>query len=288
MSTTTTAWKPISLDFNSALNDIIQQQHHAIQIIAMAGKHLLPQQEDDSNTNMFYDTKKQMIIGNELPGGYYLALRLTDMYLVALDKHLQVVKKFALEGKSKKILFKKTKEMLWAVRINTIPLKNELHYEIPVHALDKNGVFTFDDDRDYLEVAAYRNNAEVILNEIAEEFHLKGDIRVWPHHFDSGSFIPISFNKKGELTKSIGIGFAIPDSMVNEPYFYLSFWSTRSYKGLEHPQPLLIGNWMMPKWNGGVLKLSDIMKAKSAVVQRQIAHDFFASGLKVIQKHFKF
>ena len=44
----------------------------------------------------------------------------------------------------------------------------------------------------------------------------------------------------------------------------------------------------MPTWNGAVLKLSDIMKAKSAQIQHQIVMDFYVSGFNILKKYFKF
>ena len=47
-------WKALALAFNQKLNDALQQQYHATQFIAMAGRHLIPQQPDDSNTNAIF------------------------------------------------------------------------------------------------------------------------------------------------------------------------------------------------------------------------------------------
>ncbi len=45
-------WKELTQDFNSDLHNVILQQHHAAQFIALVGRHMIPQQADDSNTNM--------------------------------------------------------------------------------------------------------------------------------------------------------------------------------------------------------------------------------------------
>jgi hypothetical protein len=67
-------WKTLTLPFNDDLNDALQQQHHASQFIALVGRHLIPQQPDDSNTNMQYLLDKELLVGNELANGMRLAL----------------------------------------------------------------------------------------------------------------------------------------------------------------------------------------------------------------------
>ncbi len=281
-------WKPITKVFNQELNDALQQQHQAVQLIAMVGRHLIEQQDDDSNTNMQYYPEQKMMVSNELENGLRVAVDLESLYLKILDKDFQIKKQFAFEGKSKKMAIEKLRNTLWDLNVDVSNFKDELHYEIPKLDLDKAGVFSINDEDDFIENAKYRNNAELVLNEITKAFKIKEQVKVWPHHFDTGSFIPVSFNKKGKLSQSIGLGFAIPDSMVSEPYYYLSFWSEKPIKKLENPEALVVGQWMTPNWNGAVLKLSDIMKVKSAKVQQQIVKDFYDSGFKILSAHFKF
>ena len=280
-------WKPITMSFNQELNEALQQQHQAVQLIAIVGRHLITQEEDDSNTNMQYYPEQKMMVGNALENGLRVAVDIDSMYLKVLDKELQTKKQFALEGKSKKMAIEKLRNILWDLNVDVSSFKDELHYELPKHKLNKDGVFSINNEDDFLENAIYRNNAELILNEISEKHKLKEAIKVWPHHFDTGSFIPISYNKKGDLSSSIGLGFAIPDTMINEPYYYLSFWSEKPIKDLENLEDLTVGQWMTPNWNGAVLKISDIMKAKSAQVQHQIVKDFYESGLNILSPHFK-
>jgi len=287
MSILAKKWTPLKQDFNKGIHDALQQQHYASQLIAMAGRHLIEQQADDSNTNMQYDSKRNLLIGNELGKGYHIALNLSNMYLLLLNKDFEKVKQFALEGKTMDKSFDILRDILWAAGIDVSKFKKELHYKIPKHPLAKNAIFTIDEEDYFNENAAYRSNAELILNEIRKKHHLKEDIKVWPHHFDTGSFIPIAHNAKGELIQSIGLGLAIPDSMVNEPYYYLSFWSAEPIKELAKPDELTVGNWMMPNWNGAILKQSDILKVKSASVQHQIVQDFYQSGIKILSQYFK-
>ncbi len=82
------------------------------------------------------------------------------------------------------------------------------------------------------------------------------------------------------------MGWAIPDGMVDEPYYYLSFWSDKPIEGLDKLPSLDAGDWMMPNWNGGILKHSDLLKAGSASEQYGLVKSFYHSGIKMIMDHF--
>ena len=78
---------------------------------------------------------------------------------------------------------------------------------------------------------------------------------------------------------------AIPDNMINEPYYYLSFWSENPIKGLEKFDALDAGRWMMPDWNGAVLKQSKILEVASEKGQYKLVKSFFNSGINILMDH---
>ena len=282
-----TNWKTQKLAFNENIHQALRQQHHAAQFIAMVGHHLIPQQADDSNTNMEYIPDKDLLIGNSLPNSMRVALQLAELKLLVLDKENEPKKVIQLDGKTKNEVFIELAQNLADVGIDVTKLKNELHYEIPSHPLDDGAPFSIKDKNSFVENARYRHNAKIVLNEIAEAFQQDEAIRIWPHHFDTGAFYVISKNEKGEMAQTIGIGFAIPDSMINEPYYYLSFWSADATEGLDELPSLPSGQWLMPDWNGAVLKHSEILKADSASEQHKLVKSFYQSGIEILMQAFK-
>jgi len=74
--------------------------------------------------------------------------------------------------------------------------------------------------------------------------------------------------------------------MINEPYYYLSFWSENPIKGIEKLDTLDAGRWMMPDWNSAVLKQSEILEVGSAIGQHKLVKSFFNSGIKILMDHF--
>ena len=279
-------WKTLTLPFDEHYHDALQQQHHASQFIALAGHHLIEQQPDDSNTNMQYLSDKEMLIGNELSNGLSIGLQLATLEIYLLDNRFNQISNISLNGKSWKQVFGELKQSLSKSNVEVVNLSDELHYEIPSHELANGASFTIEDARYFKENALQFHNSKIVLESIIADYKDSATIRVWPHHFDTGTFIPLSYNKNGELTRSIGLGMAIPDSMVDEPYYYLSFWSADSTENINDLTPLEIGEWKIPEWKGAVLRHSEILKYNSVEAQNEVVERFFKSGIEIITKNF--
>ena len=287
MNTHLNAWKIQTLPFDDNLKHTLLQQHQAAQYLALVGKHLIHQQADDSNTNMQFVADENLFLGNELPNGFKVALSLSDLTLCIRDKNKKPLKSIPLYGKTKQEVFDELKQVLSDLGVDSSNFKNKLHYDIPPHPLDEGAVFKPEDEKYTNECIAYRHNAKIVLNEAAKKFQNPELIRIWPHHFDTGAFFPISKNEKGELLQSIGIGWAIPDGMIDEPYYYLSFWSEKALPNRDGFSALDSGKWMMPNWNGAVLKNSEISSHKTAEAQKKLVMHFYSGGIDTLLQKFK-
>ena len=78
-------WKLQFLAFGDDMKDALEQHHYAAQFIAMVGRHLIPQQPDDSNTNMEFIPEENLLLGNVMPNNIRIALNLSDMKIIILD-----------------------------------------------------------------------------------------------------------------------------------------------------------------------------------------------------------
>jgi len=94
-------WKLLTLPFKAGLKDALEQQHHAVQYIAMVGRHLIPRRADDSNTNMEFDPDTGMLVGNPLSNGMKVGLHLDSLDLAILDQSGNEIKTLPLNGKTK-------------------------------------------------------------------------------------------------------------------------------------------------------------------------------------------
>lgn len=283
MKSTTYQWIPLTLDFNDRYHDALQQQHHAAQFIALAGRYLIPQEPDDSNTNMSYNAEKHLLLGNRISDSIYIGLDLFTLELYLFDVSLQPLHSINPAGKKHNQVFEQFKNALSDTGIDTSKLVDKMHYEIPQHAVSKGHTFNVEQQQYFRENASGRHNGDFILKNIVSMFKNAAPVRIWPHHFDSGTIIPLAHNEKGSVSKSIGLGWAIPDEMVAEPYFYLSYWSEKPAPDFNQLPPIEEGQWISSGWQGAVLRLSDILKENDARVQYEKTRLFFNSGISILQ-----
>ncbi len=277
-------WQPLTQAYNPGLKEVLFQQYYGAQFVAMAGSHLITQRDDDSNTSMVFDPDLQSLKGETLQENLRLQLRLSDLTLSLLRKDSVISPAIPLSGLNRNEVFNRLSHILINVGINIDNLNNTLHYELPNHDLLDGSLFEYDNPLLIQENIAYRHNAEIVLNHAISSFPDAETVRIWPHHFDTGTIIPLNWDKSGELIRSVGLGWAIPDTMVNEPYFYLSIWSKDPLKIPTRLPSLEAGHWMMPGWNGAVLNLSEILSQSSAEEQLDCANSFFKSGLRIVRE----
>ncbi len=249
---------------------------------------MIPKQPDDSNTNMQYKSAGELIIGNELPRGFRIALDLPQLKLFIMNHSNKPYAEIEVACQTKIEAFDNMKNKLSGLGIDVSELSMQLHYEIPGHELDGKAAFFMDSEPHIRENIYYRHNAEIVIAEAASKFPNADPVRIWPHHFDTGSFVPIEHNEAGGVSRSIGLGFGIPDSMVDEPYYYLSYWSEAPVEDFSKlPEPDA-GEWIRTGWNGGIVRNSDILKISSAEGQQEFVESFFNSGIEILRQQFNF
>lgn len=277
-----TKWELLSMTFENELDIVLQQQHHAAQFIALVGRYLIPKKTDGSNINMQYVPEKEMLLGNQHPGGWVVGVQLKDLTVQILDNKLEMLIDIPLKGKTFENCFQELKSNLEKLGVGVSDLLTKQPYELPTDSMKDGKYFSIRNKSAVRENLLYRHNAGLIINELAACFEDVQPVRIWPHHFDTGTFITLARNGKGDATKTIGLGWAIPDSMVAEPYFYLSFWSESKLEITDEFKTLPAGEWMMPTWNGAVLKTSEISTKHTANEQYGLVKSFFESGLEIL------
>jgi len=278
-------WKKLTLPYDVNIDDAVRQQHHAAQFIALVGRHLIPRKPDDSNTNMDFIAELNALVGNPMAGGLRVGLQLTDMVLLIVDENFRRLHAMTLTGKTKNEVLTKLKAELRQQGAKVDGLNRKLHYELPEHLLDKGAAFSISDRIFFEEMTAHRYNAQLVLDQLVQPYEHAAPVKVWPHHFDTGTIIPVDYDEKGEIAQSMGLGWAIPDRMVAEPYYYLNFWSSEPVKYFDHLPPLKQGEWITSGWQGGILKLSDMLTYTSAEEQHGAVRLFFESGINILQHH---
>ncbi len=241
-------------ELNSAQNAV----HHAAQFIAIAGKYLLEEQADDSHTNMAWDVEKDSFVGKEIHGRAKVALHPPTLSLKILGPTDLEIISYSLFGKTKTDALGWLKQALLLKQIDADALKPELHYNIPPHSVDSGDIFPEISKEILEELATHRTLVDIFCKEIALEFNHASEVRTWPHHFDHGVYIPFVFDDEQNVEQSFSVGYAIADSIIPEPYLYVTQWRKDDSIDYSFAPKLELGAWLPEQLKGAALTLSEI------------------------------
>lgn len=232
-----------------------QYIHQLSQLLAKTSRSLVPAKEDDSHTNLYWDPLQQQLLGRWVPlnGGFLLpGLNFEQMEFQWLDRQMEVVEKVSLVGKNYFEAEKLVEGHAKDVGIDTESLMVPLHFEIPDYSF-KNSPINKLEEKKLLEWSYYRSLANHILKDLGEMVQRKVEVRIWPHHFDTG----IYFQWNNEF--GIGCGLAMEDKMAGAPYFYISAYTGHDQIDYTNATSLSNGKWIKEgPWKGGILPLNEL------------------------------
>lgn len=107
-------------------------------------------------------------------------------------------------------------------------------------------------DNGLKELKDLRTLAQSTLASFLKNHNLKSEIRVWPHHFDTGAYTILNDDF------ALGLGLAVPDSLVNEHYFYISGNKAHLTVNTSTFDSLTLGKWINNGYKGAVLPASKL------------------------------
>jgi hypothetical protein len=254
-----------------------EQLHHAVQLIAAAGKYLIPERSDDSHTSLHWNEVKKAFEGETIgeQQAFHVGLRPADLTLYIRDKVDNKSSDFILKDNTIDLAFTWMKGMIEKKDVNISELSLKMHYDIPSNPVSEGEKFKFENSDHFSEIGRYFANANQILLAIKNIIPEAAHIRCWPHHFDIATLITINKDNTAEEARSIGIGFTPGDGGYTEPYFYITPWPYPDLQKITLPT-LSAGNWHSEGWVGGVLKASEICSHHN---QSESVGDFMKSGI---------
>lgn len=249
-------------------NKVDQQLHLLTQFISKTNKAFVPAKQDDSHTNMAFDSLSNRIIGRWIDspqGSIMLSLNLSTLDFEWLDASYNVVLTTPSVCKTILEIQEELSKGLQKSGLNSEAFLEKLHYEIPEYPFAKGVIPAIDLEgiNDWIYFRKLANDTcDIALKLIKKE----EEIRIWPHHFDTGIYA-IADNKVG-----IGFGLAMTDSMTNAPYFYISGYTDGKTIDYSDIPDLQFGRWELGEnWKGAVLLLSDIDKENEANAKTSIS-----------------
>ncbi|OEK06260.1 hypothetical protein [Roseivirga misakiensis] len=275
-------WSLLSSVDPKTLAPAIEQIHRGVQFIAMAGKHYIKNEPDDSHTNLRWLPREEVLAGNwirERQGNFRFAMRPKDLTLIAYNADMKGVANYPLNRKTNDEALEWIKDQLTTFGKDAGLMKMDIHYDIPTHETDNGAPYQFENPELFEEMAKYRSNSNLALEYFAQSYKTSSTVRTWPHHFDHGVYIPMVFDDGEDPIKSFSIGMGIPDPASEEPYYYITTWSKDGDNEYKDLPKLPHGQWISEPFKGAVLKASEIVKSKSAAQQSKIVMDFLKAGI---------
>jgi hypothetical protein len=235
-----------------------QQLHVLCQTITKGNRTFVPKKDDDSHTNLSFNSAKNRIEGrwiNTSQGKIMLSLNLSNLRFEWIDELNEVLQSFPIQNQTVKQIEQQVSKGLSNLGLDKTGFTDALHFEIPAYPFADKPIKAIAEE----ELATwknYRTLANEACSYLLSKLNTKSEIRIWPHHFDTGIYI--------EPTNDLGLGFglAMEDSMVGSPYFYYSAYGING-STFEYPtdKKLEVGNWVVNEnWRGAVLPLEDLQE----------------------------
>ena len=232
--------------------------HLAAQYLATAGKSFLDKKDDDSHTNLGFDTQKGFLETWQLnDSGYKIALDYKQFSLHWITNTTTRLT-LTLDGKTHGEIVKWMDEVTTALGGNK-KYSYKLHYELPYGKITDDFVFTKPSEEELNKMLSYRKIAQHALENVVDKMKFDTAIRVWPHHFDSGGYEVLDSNKN----IAVGFGLAIPDTIIDDFYLYTSGYKGHDGIDTTEFESLSDGKWLNDGFKGAVLHMKNVDEAKA-------------------------
>ena len=223
--------------------------HLAAQYLAVAGICFVDKKPDDSHTNMGFNSNTNCLESRILsPKGDQLLLSYQNFSLIWKSEN--GTSTFMLDGKSHKEALKWLEDI--AEKALNKKYEYSIHYDIPYEIVDD---FSFEiTSKASLEaLIRLRTLTQSSLEKVIESHGLEAEIRVWPHHFDTGIYTALP-----GTSISIGLGLAIPDTVCEDYYLYASGYNSDGQIDASNFEKLTKGYWGATGFKGAVLPATEI------------------------------
>ncbi len=245
---------------------VLSEIHWASQYLVGAAKTYLEYRSDDSHTSLGFDFARAAYLTHPIPGAGSLVYEVTGKKLYWSERGAEI----DLKGKKHPEVLQELEALCKGVGLER-PYHLDLHYELPYEP-PKRGYQFGGADRGELELhVQQRILAQMALEIISGAYGWQVGVRVWPHHFDTGIFIS---DAAGD-GRALGMGLAIPDSLVDGYYFYIS-----AYEGSKQVDPSGFdaldspAYWVSNGFQGGILPTKGVDPVQVARFLNNTIHAF--------------
>ncbi|WP_044213519.1 hypothetical protein [Flammeovirga sp. OC4] len=256
-------------------NDVDQKLHQLSQVIAKFNRSFVPQKEDDSHTNLQYDIIGNRILGRWIDtskGKVIVSLNIITLHFSVYNQKWEVVFEASVIDKTQEEIENSFLPFCNDYHLSFDTFKTPLHFEIETYSFLKNKYTALPTDG-IEEWKKWRKTAFETCGLLLEHLQLKSEIRIWPHHFDTGIYVEVN----SEM--SFGFGLAMKDNVCEMPYFYFSAYGIHQHKmNYDNFPPLQVGCWKnLSHWKGAVLEIDQISKEKLSSFIIEVKQNYFSN-----------
>lgn len=226
---------------------MLKQLHLAAQYLAVAAIHFVEKKADDSHTNLGWDAENLRLTSRFLADTSFQVGLNYQIFALEWLKAGTVEDHFPLHQASHNAAVSWVSKKIAQAGIQG-EYHYSLHYDIPYNSLGEGFQYELVSEAEMQRLAQLLSLAQHRFLVFLEGAHLQSEIRVWPHHFDLGIYTEIDADQQLFL----GSGLAVPDTLVDDLYFYTSGWKSGKSVAVSSFPSLSQGAWAA-NWDGGIM-----------------------------------
>jgi hypothetical protein len=236
-------------------NNSDRQIHWLSQVLAKVNRAYVPEREDDSHTNLYFDATGTRILGQWIDGPegkMILGLNLKSLTFQWLDERQNILSELSVLNKNMQELEAGVSEYPGSLKMSTVDISKALHFDFPDYKISKLNKGDLSDEG-FRSWIFYRDLANKASQDLLGYLQLESEICIWPHHFDTGIYSQVSDNL------GLGFGLAMKDALIGEAYFYMSGYRGEAPLEYQNLPTLSKGRWENgAQWKGAVLPINDL------------------------------
>src|SRR5690606_28353659 len=124
-------WELLTHPVNNEIRQVMHIQHLAAQFLALTGRYLIPEIEDQDNITMMFVSEEEMFVGRQHPDGWLISLKLRNLTLQIRDNNMSVINEIHLEGRTFPEVLLEFKRKLQETGTDVTLLRTEQPYDLP-------------------------------------------------------------------------------------------------------------------------------------------------------------
>lgn len=263
-----------------AYNNTDQQLHLLSQPIAKANRTYVASKPDDSHTNLNFNAETGRIEGRWIEAGdekIMLTLNLDLLQYEWLNIAGTCIQSLSAEGKTLSEVENELAGQLKDLGLDPEGFTDKLHFEIPEYSFADESIKPIGKE-EMSEWKSYRRLANELCTLVLKDIQGESEIRIWPHHFDTGIYVKL------ENSIGLGLGLAMEDSMAGAPYFYMSGYSENGSLNYNNLPELTSARWEIGEyWQGAILLLTNL---KNGIFEedKNAINDYLSKSLNWFSK----